>query len=311
MKPRYLILLIGMNFLWAASLSIYKALAGYLTPGGIVTLRFGLAALILLALWPWLPGKIPRGLDLLKTIIMGLVVFVLGHRAQVYATQIGSAGNSSVLMAVEPLVTSAGAALFLREHIGPRRWLGFGLGMLGVAVLNGFLRGDFKWAGLTASLIFISSFICETTFSIVGKPLIERAGLMKILTVALVFGTLGNLLLDGRQTMAAALAMPAYGWWMVLYLAVICTAIGYAVWFVVIRESEVNVAALTIFAQPLAGIAIAAVWLREPLHAGQLWGGAAIVAGLILGLSRQIKSPKRTTPMPAVPSRPGLDAVKL
>src|SRR5260370_31741329 len=141
MKPRYLIILIGMNFLWAASLSMYEALAGYLTPGGLVTLRFGLAALLLLALWPWLPGKTPRGIDLVKTIVMGLVVFMLGHRLQVYGTQIGSAGNSSVLMAVEPLVTSVGAAIFLREHIRRRRWRWCGLGMLGVAVRRADITG--------------------------------------------------------------------------------------------------------------------------------------------------------------------------
>ncbi len=71
-----------MNFFWAGSLSIYKVLSGYLEPGSIVTLRFGLAALILGLLWPWLPGKAPRGTDLLKTVIMGLVVFTLGHRVR-------------------------------------------------------------------------------------------------------------------------------------------------------------------------------------------------------------------------------------
>src|SRR5690349_21714405 len=119
MKPSYLFLLIVMNFFWAGSLSIYKALAGYLDPGAIVTLRFGLAALILAVLWPWLPGKAPRGWDLLKTLLMGLVVFMLGHRIQVYGNKLSTAGNSSVLMAVEPLVTSVAAAIFLREHIGP------------------------------------------------------------------------------------------------------------------------------------------------------------------------------------------------
>ena len=74
-----------------------------------------------------------------------------------------------------------------------------------------------------------------------------------------------------------------------LYLSTICTAIGYAVWFMVIRETDVNVTALTIFTQPLAGVAIAALCLHEPLHWGQLWGGLAIVLGLVVGLSRQVK----------------------
>ena len=290
MRPFYLILLIVMNFFWAGSLSIYKALADHLEPGAIVTLRFGVAAVILGLLWPWLPGKAPRGGDLLKTVVMGVIVFMLGHRVQVYGNKLSTAGNSSVLMAMEPILTSVAAAIFLREHIGPRRWLGFAFGMLGVALLNGLLRGGFQLAGLTASLIFISSFLCEAVYSIMGKPLIERAGMMKILTLALIFGTAANLLMDGPQTWAAVRVMPLHYWWLILYLSTICTAIGYAIWFVVIKETDVNVAALTIFAQPVAGIAIAGLWLHEPLHWGQFWGSLAIVAGLVLGLSRQIKT---------------------
>jgi len=101
---------------------------------------------------------------------MGLVVFTLGHRLQVYGNKLGTAGNSSVLMAVEPLLTSVAAAIFLREHIGPRRWVGFSLGMFGVVMLNGSLRGDVLWGGMFASLIFISSFICEALYSIMGNP---------------------------------------------------------------------------------------------------------------------------------------------
>jgi drug/metabolite transporter (DMT)-like permease len=72
-------------------------------------------------------------------------------------------------------------------------------------------------------------------------------------------------------------------------LAVVCTAVGYSVWFIVIRECPVNVAALTIFAQSVFGVAVAALWLGEKLYWGQLLGSLAIVAGLVVGLSRQIK----------------------
>jgi drug/metabolite transporter (DMT)-like permease len=298
MKLSYLIILIVMNFFWAASLSIYKALGDELAPGTIVTLRFGLAAIMLMVLWPWLPGKAPRGIDLLKTVVMGLIVFTLGHRVQVYGTKIGSAGNASVLMAVEPILTSVAAAIFLREHIGPRRWFGFALGMLGVALLNGFLRGDFQWTGLRASLIFVSSFLCEAVYSIMGKPLIERSGMIKILALALVFGTTANLLLDGPATLVAVRNMPLRSWWMILYLSTICTAVGYAIWFVVIKETDVNVVALTIFAQPVAGVLIAWLWLRESLHWGQLWGSLAIVAGLVIGLSRQVVTPGEADRLP-------------
>src|SRR5688572_17284057 len=212
MRPTYLIILLVLNFFWAAGLSAYKVVEEYLEPGGIVTLRFGLAALSLLILWPWLPGDPPRGRDLVKTCLLGLIVFVFGHRMQVLGNQLSTASNSSILMAIEPLVTSVGAAIFLREHIGPRRMAGFAFGLLGVVLLNGPWRPEFRWMGLGASLIFVSSFFCETAYSVVGKKIILRAGPIKVVALSLTAGTVVNLLIDGPTTIVAASRMPVEAW---------------------------------------------------------------------------------------------------
>lgn len=278
-----------MNFFWAAVYSSYKVLGQALPSGSIVTLRFGLAALCLLFAWPWLPGLAPRGRDLAVTCLMGLVLFVVGQRLQVYGNQLGRAGDSAVLMGFEPLITSVAAGVFLREHIGPRRWAGFALGFAGVALLHGVWRADFQWAGLGASLIFVSSFVCEAAYSVMGKPIVSRAGVMKTLAISLVVGTAANLLFDGARTFKAAHQVSTQGWLLVLALAIICTVIGYSVWFVIIRECPLNVAALTVFAQSVFGVLLAAFWLREPLRWGQLFGCAAIIGGLVVGLSRQIR----------------------
>lgn len=291
MKRAHLIILLAMNFFWAGAYSAYKIIGDGLPAGGIVTLRFGLAGLFLLLAWPWLPGRAPRGRDLLNTCWMGVVLVVVGQRLQVYGNQLGTAGNSSVLMAVEPLITSLAAAVFLREHIGSRQLAGFALGMCGVVLLNGVWRKEFQWTGLVPSLIFVSSFLCEAAGSVLGKPIVARASAVKMLAVALLTGTAVNLLIDGRMTLRAAMTLTPQAWVLLLALAVICTAIGYTVWFIVIRECPVNVAALTIFAQSVFGVAIAALWVGEKLHWGQLFGSLAIVAGLVLGLSRQIQKP--------------------
>ena len=281
-----------MNFFWAAVYSSYKVIGQSVPTGAIVTLRFGLAGLCLLFAWPWLPGSAPRGRDLAMTCLMGLMLYVLGQRLQVYGTQAGTAGNSAVLMGLEPLIASLAAAVFLHEHIGPRRWVGFALGMSGVAILHGIWRPDFQWSGLGPSLIFVSSFLCEAGYSVMGKPIVNRAGVMKMLAISLLVGTAVNLLIDGRETVEKAGAMPAKAWVLLLALAIICTAVGYSVWFIVIKECPINVAALTVFAQSVFGVALAAVWLHEELHWGQLLGSAAIIAGLVFGLSRQIKPTK-------------------
>jgi drug/metabolite transporter (DMT)-like permease len=217
--------------------------------------------------------------------------FVLGQRLQVWATQLGTASNSAILMALEPLLTSVAAAIFLREHLGPRRLAGFALGMCGVALLNRVWSSDFRWAGLVPSLIFISSFGCETAYSILGKPIVARASSAKTVAVSLLAGTAVNLLLDGPSTFRAAQTLPLQAWGLLLGLAVICTVLGYTLWLVVIRDCPVSVAALTIFAQSVFGVAIAALWINETIHWGHLFGSLTIAAGLVVGLSRQIHRP--------------------
>lgn len=290
-----------MNFCWAGVYSAYKIISAEgLEPGGIVTLRYGLAAVILLAGWRWLPGPCPRGKDLIVTLVMGLVLYVLGQRLQVYGNHIGTAGNSSVLMAVEPLLTSVAAALFLGEHIGPRRVGGLLLGLSGVALLNGVWEQEFHWTSMSASLIFVTSFVCEAAYSVLGKPLAQRASITKMLAISLVFGSAINCLIDGPSTFRAAAGLSTESWLLLFGLAVVCTALGYTLWFVVIRECPVNLAALTVFAQAVFGVGFAMIWVGEELHWGQLMGSGAVVAGLILGFSRQIKPAVTGEPQPAV-----------
>ena len=135
------------------------------------------------------------------------------------------------------------------------------------------------YSGVIPSLIFISSFVCESAYSVVGKPVIQRAGMMKVLTVALVAGMVVNLAIDGRATLATAKQLSVTAWLLLLGLAVICTVIGYTVWFLVIRDCPVNVAALTVFTQSIYGVAFATWWLGEKLHWGHLFGSLTILGG--------------------------------
>jgi len=299
MRLSFLIVLVVMNGFWAGTYSAFKALAPHLDAGQVATLRYGLAALLLLPCWPWLRGAAPRGADLGRAVAMGILVFVLAPRLQVAGVQLGRAGDASVLMALEPLVTSVAAALFLHEHIGPRRWLGFALGMAGVVVMARVWQPEFQLPGLTANLLFVASFFCEAAYSVLGKPMLTRVGLVKLLLVALLAALVVNGLTDGPAAWNAAQRLPLRAWAILAYLVVICTLVGYVVWFVVIRETEVNVTVLTVFLQPVVGVCIAAFVLGERLHLGQLWGSLVIVLGLAIGLSRQIKPSRPRQPRPA------------
>ena len=287
MKRLHLILLIVMNCCWAASYSAYKALLPYLGQGDIVTLRYGLVAIILLLCWPWLPGTAPKGFQWVRAAFMGVMAFTLCPRLQVLGVQMGSAADASVIAALDPLILSVGAAIFLREHIGARQWFGFVLGIIGVVLMAEIWRPDFRWASLASNTLIVLSFFCDSTSSIIGKPMVKSAGVFKVLAAAVVAGTVTNLILDGRSTMSAVTALPVQAWLLLAFLSIACTLAGYSVWFAIIRETKINHAALTVFIQPVIGMAIAVFCLREPLHWGQLWGSVAIAVGLVIGLSHK------------------------
>jgi drug/metabolite transporter (DMT)-like permease len=303
-KPQHLFNLLFLNVCWSATPSIYKRLEDKLDAGGVATLRFGLAAIILCALWPLFAGRAPRGWDLVKTVLLGLTVFCLGHRLQVYGVQTGSASNSAILMAIEPLITGIAAAVFLREHIRGRSWAGFALGVFGVMLLSRVFSSDFKMIGLAPSLFFLSSFLCETAYSVLGKAVILRSHYLKTCALGLLAGTVGNLLIDGGTTWRAAARLDGAEWAMVVFMATICTAIGYTYWFRVIQETDVNLVGLTIYAQPVSGFLLAWWWLGEEPHFGQFWGGVAIIAGLVVAFWKSSKVAalrKSPTPVDHVP----------
>lgn len=308
MRPIFFILLVVMNLFWAGTYAVFKVLGQYLDAGAIVTVRYGLALLGLLALWPWLPGRSPGRRDWPRLAVMGVVVFCVGPRLQVMAVHLGRAGDTSLLMALEPLVTAVAAAFFLREYIAPRRWLGFGLGMAGVVLLSDVWRGASPLRGVLPNLLFVTSFFSETAYSILGKPLLQRTGSWRLLTAGLVAGTLANLGLEALPSSTPLWTvlptLPGRAWVMLFYLAIICTIVGYGLWYVVIRETEVNLAAMTIFVQPVAGLTLSVLWVGESMHWGQLWGSLVIAAGLAVGLRFNGRKPLRSAPPAPVSSQP-------
>lgn len=285
MKPLHLFLLILMNGLWAATYSIFKELSPVMNAADIATLRYGMAAAILFLLWFWLPGRAPRGRDLALAIVMGIVTFSFAPQLQIAGVQMGRAGDAAVLIALEPVIVSLCAAIFLQERIGPRRCAVFLAAFAGAAMVAEVWRPGFRLPALTADVLIVLSLFCESACSILGKGIVQRNGMLKVLAIAIAAGALTNFLMGGASSLRAAESLSLREWSLVVYLAVICTVAGYLLWFAVIRETQINLAALTIFVQPIAGTAIAVFLLGESLHWGQVMGGMVIGAALLLEFS--------------------------
>lgn len=289
MKTSHFLLLLLLNVGWASVPSWATRLEGQLGVREFVFLRYGFALAGLLVIWPWLPGRMPRGRDFGRTVLMGVAVFTVGHLLQIGGIQGSEASDASILLALDPLVSSLGAALFLHERIPGRRWIGFALAILGVALMSLWKRAA-PLPGLLANLLILLSFVSEAVWSVMGKPLIGRWGIPKVTGLALAAGTLANgllLLPDAGEHAAAFGRLSPEGWGVLAFFGVVLTAFGYSAWYLVIRDVPVSVASMTIYLQPIVGTGLAILLTGAVLHPGHLWGGVAILAGLMAGIWRR------------------------
>ncbi len=286
MKTSHFLLLLALNVGWSTLPTLATRLEGHLNPLEFIFLRYAFAGLGVLALWRWLPGEMPRGRDFWRTVLLGIVVFCAGHYLQVAGMQRSQASDASILLALDPLVSTLGAAWFLHEHVPMRRWLGFALAIAGVVGMSCWGR-DLPLPGLVANLMVVASFVTEAAWSVTGKPLIVRWGIPKVTGLALLAGTIVNgalLVPDWGAHERALRALPWEGWASLAVLGWVLTAFGYSAWFIVIREAPVSVASMTIYLQPIVGTLVALGFTGDRLHAGHVVGSALIVGGLVVGL---------------------------
>lgn len=97
---------------------------------------------------------------------------------------------------------------------------------------------------------------------------------------------------------AAVLALPGWGWGLVVFSGVFATALGAVAWARGIQVLGVGRTASYLAGVPVFGVAFAALFLREPLTLWHWVGGAAVLGGSTLALRAAACTP---TPRTAAP----------
>lgn len=204
---------------------------------------------------------------------------------------------ASITTALTPLFVMLLAALFLGERIPWRQRFAFAIALSGLAVIaasrgvggGGPARTPWEYAGLLALTALAP--LCWSIYSILSKPIAAVASPLDwtFLTVGL-GGLPLALLLPARARQIAALDGP--GWGAVLFLGVLCTLAGYAVWAWLLRHLPASTAGFFTFLNPpLTALSKLALSLLLPatflwqLHPLELAGAALTLAGLALALA--------------------------
>jgi len=199
-----------------------------------------------------------------------------------WSSQYISSGMISVLFGLSPLLTSLGAALWLREEaLTPNKLAGMLLGLAGLLLVfrGGLEMGDHAGVGLAALFLAVLS---QSTGLVwlkrIGDDSPPLATTLGSLLVALPLFLASWWMNDGHWPAA----LPQRAFMATLYLGVFGSVLGFAMYFYMVKHMEAGHIALITLITPVMALLLGHSLNHEAVLP-QVWvGTASIVLGLCL-----------------------------
>ncbi|MBT6634380.1 DMT family transporter [Candidatus Pseudothioglobus sp. Uisw_016] len=239
----------------------------------IMTIRFGIAGLILV----WFT-KPPWGH--MREIF---VVALIGSTIQYGLTYNGlkgiDASTAAILVQLEGPILAIMGAFLLKEKLGITRALGMGLAFIGVLIIAGEPRLD---GHLDSVILLIAGSAVWAVAQIMISRLKDLSGITILAWVAIMATPqmfVASLLIEDGQWLAITTAS-FIDWSIILYLALIMTVLGYSVWYHLLSSVDVSKVSPFLMLLPITSIIAGIVLLDEKLTSSMILGGLLIMSGV-------------------------------
>jgi drug/metabolite transporter (DMT)-like permease len=279
--------LVAVPAIWGGTFIAGRVVALAVPAAVGALMRYVVALAALLVAVRWLEGGLPRltRKQLLGTALLGATgilaynLFFLGALARLPASR------TSLIIALNPVVTISAASLLLGEHMSARRWLGVAIALLGVwiVVSRGDVLGSVGGAVGAGELLMFGGVCSWAAYTLIGRRVLEGLTPLAATTFASLWGTLMLAVVAAPQLPGlAVVAIDTQVLLSVLYLGVLGTAVAFVWYYQAVQR--LGAARTVIFNNlvPLFGAGFGVLLLGEPLLPSMLVGGVIAVAGVML-----------------------------
>jgi drug/metabolite transporter (DMT)-like permease len=257
------------------------------------SLRFSLAAALLIAVMAALRLAPPRGRALTGALVFGALNIGAAFALAYYALVRLHAGFGQIVLALVPLATLVLAILWRQERLRVRAAVGTLLALAGVALMSRTpLREDVP---LVSVLAAVGSAVCVAQAAV----LVRRFPPVHPVTMnAVGMATGAALLVIGSLAAGEPIGVPqrASTWAALAYLVVVGSVLVFVLYLIVLGHWSASRTAYTFVVIPFVTVVLSA-WLDdEPVRTGLVLGGLLVLAGVYVGALR-------ASPATEVPSR--------
>jgi drug/metabolite transporter (DMT)-like permease len=211
--------------------------------------------------------------------------FGLGLQSWLLAYAMTHVGGAlpALMLGLEPILIGLVGSIVIHEHVGPRLAIAFAIGLVGEAVIAGFLstspgeRPLLPLAALAAVVTLFSAYSVSlrklAALPSAAVVCVSSAGgaiaVLPIVVFELVRGDAVQALNAGP---VAALA----------FSAVVAAGLGSLAWAAVLSRVRAAVAALGLYVIPIGGAIASHIVLDEPLYARHAIGAVIVVVAIVI-----------------------------
>ena len=287
MKLTDILLAILVPTVWGLGFTIAKVAFVYVEfpPILLMAFRFALTALILV--WFVRP---PFGM-MTRIFWIAVVSATIQYSLTFTGLDGLDASTAVIIVQLEAPFIAILAAVVLKDRLGTRRTIGMVLAFLGVILTAGKpqLQGDL-WPVL---LVTGGAFIWAVG-QITVKNLGGQVGGFTLIAWVAIFASpqlfVSSWIFETGQIEAMANA-GWIGWGAVIYMGLVMTALGYAIWYHLLGKFRVNQVMPFLLLVPVSSIIGAIVILDESLSPQELVGSIIVIAGVWIVTSHKSSAP--------------------
>ncbi|HYN61541.1 MAG TPA: DMT family transporter [Rubrivivax sp.] len=283
MRPRDVIELLLLSVLWGGAYLFTRAAVPAFGPAPLVSMRLGIAALILLPILAWRGGLPQLWAQPRALFMVGVPFTALPFMLMTWGALHITAGLSAVLNATAPMFAALVAYFFMHERLGAWRVAGLLLGFAGVL-----------WLMSGGAVSMRSGHGALAVAAVLGTAMIWSVGAnytrRKMVGVDALVTTAGSLaaasLFLAPLAWATWPAQPpsARAWAEMAFLGIASSGLGMLMYFRLLRRIGAVRAMSVTFLSPLVAMVSGSLYLGEALTLSMVGGCAVVLLGTALSL---------------------------
>lgn len=221
--------------------------------------------------------------------MIGLATFLVSPLTQMSGLVSSTAVNNSLLVALEPLFTALFGWIFLKDRLNRAHLFSFALALLGFSFLSRLISQATWVSGAVTltggDLILVVATAGEAAYSIFARKLMKNHQAPLIFGTALGFGVslLTAIALIGEGGLPPLQKLSRLGFFAALWIGPVGTMLTYLFWLNVLQKGvSIGAMALTLFVQPVVGVLVGFLFLKEQLTVWQTLGAVLILTAVLI-----------------------------